>query len=113
MIASVDTASVAALHVHEGQPVREGDTLIELNNEATKADRNGRPTESASNTRSSERNVALTITIPLFNGFDHTYRVRQAKAQAQAQRAQMEMVEQQILLEIVRAYSDAQTAWKT
>lgn len=75
--------------------------------------RNGRPTESASNTRSSERNVALTITIPLFNGFDHTYRVRQAQAQAEAQRAQMEMVEQQILLEIVRAYSDAQTAWNT
>lgn len=38
-IASVDTASVAALHVHEGQQVRAGETLIELNNEATEADR--------------------------------------------------------------------------
>lgn len=73
--------------------------------------RNGRPTDSASTTRSSEHNMAITLNIPLFSGFDHTYRVRGAQAQAQAQRARMEMVEQQTLLSLVQAHADAQSAW--
>lgn len=75
--------------------------------------RNGRPTESASRTKSSEHNIALSITFPLFSGFEHTYKVRGAQAQAQAQRHQMEKVEQQTMLEIVSAYSDAQSAWES
>ena len=74
--------------------------------------RNGRPTDAVSSTRSSERNIGITLNIPLFSGFDHTYRVRAAQAQAQQQRSQMELVEQQTLLELVRAHADAQAAWQ-
>ena len=75
--------------------------------------RNGRPTDGANNTRRSERNIGVTLNIPIFTGFEHTYRVRGAQAQADQQRARMEMVEQQTMLELVRTYSDAQTAWHT
>jgi len=73
--------------------------------------RNGRPTDAVSNLRSSERNLAITINIPLFSGFDRTYQVRGAQAKAEYQRAQMEMTEQKTLMELVRAHADAQSSW--
>lgn len=73
--------------------------------------RNGRPTDAVTNLRSSERNIAITLNIPLFSGFDRTYQIRGAQAKAQYQRAQMEMTEQKVLMELVRAHADAQSSW--
>lgn len=74
--------------------------------------RNGRPTDSASNIKSSETSLAVTITIPLFTGFESTYRVRGAQAQAERARLEMEGIEQQVMLEIIHTHADAQAAWK-
>ena len=62
-IASVDTASVVALHVTEGKAVRAGDVLIELNNEVTKAERDKALSELSESVLQLERNQALLTAI--------------------------------------------------
>lgn len=74
--------------------------------------RNGRPTDRASSSGSAETSFAVTINIPIFSGFDHTYRVRGAQAQAERGRLEMEAVEQQVMLDIIHTHADAQSAWR-
>lgn len=73
--------------------------------------RNGRPTDSASRIRSSETSVSLTVNIPLFSGFEHTYRVRGAQAQAERAKLEVDAIEQQVMLELIHTHADAQAAW--
>ena len=73
--------------------------------------RNGRPTDRASNSQNSESNLTLTINIPIFSGFDHTYRVRGAQAQAERASREMDAVEQQVMLEIIQTHADALSSW--
>lgn len=62
-IASVDTASVVSLHVHEGKTVRAGDILIELDADATRADHLKAQTELTEFALQLERNQALLLAI--------------------------------------------------
>ncbi len=74
---------------------------------------NGRPTDGATGYRSRERMLGLSVTIPIFDGFGHTYRVRQAQAEAEQTRLHHEDTAHQTLRDIVRIHSQARTAWNT
>lgn len=54
--------------------------------------------------------VGLTLNIPLFTGFDTTYRVRAAEAQAELREAQQERVRSQVALDVWRTYHSLATA---
>ena len=62
-IAAVDTAKVTAVHVLEGQQVKQGDILIELDASATKADHDKALGEMAEYALQLERNLAMLAAI--------------------------------------------------
>lgn len=55
----------------------------------------------------------LRLTLPLFDGFGHTYRIRGAQAQLAQSEAQLEQARQQVALEVLRAHADALSARRT
>jgi TolC family type I secretion outer membrane protein len=55
-------------------------------------------------------NIGLTLTIPIFNGFSTTYKVRAAEAQADLQAARREQVRLQVALDVWNAYANLTTA---
>lgn len=55
-------------------------------------------------------NVGLTLNVPLFTGFDTTYRVRSAAAQAEVRAAQRDRIRSQVALDVWRAYQSLNTA---
>ncbi|CAM2198385.1 Protein CyaE (plasmid) [Paraburkholderia kururiensis] len=71
---------------------------------------NGYPNQSLQSVRSNTTTIGLTLTIPLFEGFARTYKVREAQAQADQDEAQIEETEHQVLREVVQAYADAQSS---
>ena len=73
--------------------------------------RNGRPNQSLPGQASNEWLLGLTITIPLFDGFNTTYKVRGAQAVAEQKAVEYQGVQQQTLQDIVQSYADAQAAW--
>lgn len=73
---------------------------------------NGRPTQDITSYRSSEHVVALTLNIPLFDGFAHTYRVQDARAQTELKRIQYEDTVANTLQEFTKLYVRAQAAWR-
>ncbi len=48
--------------------------------------------------------VGVSVSIPLFSGFDTTYRVRAAEAQLEARAAQRDQLSKQVSLDVWRAY---------
>lgn len=71
---------------------------------------NGRPNQTLSPAKTQETLVSLTVTIPLFEGFARTYKVRGAQAQVEQRQAELRDVQQQTLMEVVKVHSDAMTA---
>ena len=69
--------------------------------------RNGYPNQGLQTTSSSTTTWGLTLSIPLFEGFARTYKIRGAQAQAEQGAAQMAEVESQVLAEVVKAHADA------
>lgn len=55
-------------------------------------------------------NVGVTLNVPLFAGFDTTYRVRTAAAQAESRAAQRDRIRSQVALDVWRAYQSLTTA---
>lgn len=55
-------------------------------------------------------NVGLTLNVPLFTGFETTYRVRSAAAQADVKAAQRDRLKNQIALDVWKAYQSLGTA---
>lgn len=53
--------------------------------------------------------VGLSVSLPLFSGFENTYRVRAAEAQVEARRAEFERLRNQISLEVYQAHSELAT----
>lgn len=51
--------------------------------------------------------IGISVTIPLFDGFSTTYKVRGAQAQAEQHEAQLEDVEHSVLMDVVKAHADA------
>lgn len=54
--------------------------------------------------------VGLSVNVPIFTGFDTTYRVRSASAQAEVKAAQRDRIRSQIALDVWRAYQSLTTA---
>jgi len=52
----------------------------------------------------------LTLSVPLFSGFDTTYRVRSASAQADVRAAQRDRVQNQVALDVWQAWQNLNTA---
>lgn len=72
--------------------------------------RNGRPNQGLTPTHTQERTLGVTLTVPIFEGFARTYKVRGALAQAEQRLAELQDTEQQILMEVVKAHADATAA---
>lgn len=73
--------------------------------------RNGRPNQSLPGQASNEWLLGLTLTVPLFDGFNTTYKVRNAQAVAEQKAIEYQGIQQQTLQDIVQSYADAQAAW--
>jgi TolC family type I secretion outer membrane protein len=54
--------------------------------------------------------IGLSLNVPLFTGFDTTYRVRSAAAQAEVRAAQRDRIRNQVALDVWRAYQSLTTA---
>jgi TolC family type I secretion outer membrane protein len=63
--------------------------------------------------RSNGSSVALTLNVPIFAGFDTTYRVRAAAAQAEVRAAQRDRIKAQVALDVWKAYQSLNTATQT
>ncbi|MBF0262984.1 MAG: TolC family protein [Magnetococcales bacterium] len=72
--------------------------------------RNGYPNQGLQSTRSDTTTIGVTLTVPVFEGFARTYKIRGAQAQVEQSEAQWRDIEQQVLLEVVKAYADAQAS---
>ncbi|WP_260464117.1 TolC family protein [Burkholderia sp. Bp8963] len=72
--------------------------------------RNGYPNQGLQSLRSTQTSVGLTLTIPFFDGFSRTYRIRGAQARVEQAHAQLLDTQQQILREVLKAHADAETA---
>ena len=68
---------------------------------------NGYPNQGLQTTASNTTTFGLVLTIPFFDGFANTYKVRGAQAQAEQSAAQLQDTEQQTLSEVVKAHADA------
>ena len=54
--------------------------------------------------------MGVSLNVPLFTGFDTTYRVRSASAQAEVRAAQRDRIRNQIALDAWKAYQSLTTA---
>lgn len=72
--------------------------------------RNGFPNQGLSTINQTSRDIGITVSIPLFEGFSRNYKIMEARAQAEQSEAQMEETTAQILTDVVKAYADAKTA---
>ena len=71
---------------------------------------NGYPGQGLQTLSSHINTIGVTLTIPLFDGFSHTYKVRSAQAQAEQRKEQLADIEHNVLMEVVKAYADAQSS---
>jgi outer membrane protein len=74
--------------------------------------RNGYPGQGLSSTQSQTDTVGLVLTIPIFDGFSRTYKIRGAEAQADQREAELVDTEHNVLMEIVKAHADAVSSQK-
>lgn len=58
----------------------------------------------------SGNSVGLALTVPIFSGFDTTYRVRSAEAQVEVRAAQRDRLKNQVALDVWKAYQSLSTA---
>ncbi|MEW7314998.1 TolC family protein [Buttiauxella gaviniae] len=72
--------------------------------------RNGFPNQGLSTINQTDKDIGLTISIPLFEGFSRHYKVLEARAQAEQSEAEMENTREQILTDVVKAWADARTS---
>lgn len=57
--------------------------------------------------------IGVVLNVPIFSGFENTYRVRSAEAQRDSRAAQRERLRNQITLDVWRAYQSLTTATQT
>ncbi|WP_244869606.1 TolC family protein [Paraburkholderia aspalathi] len=68
---------------------------------------NGYPNQSLSAVHSNTTVVGVTLSIPLFEGFSRTYKVREAQARADQSEAQLHDAQRETLGDVVKAHADA------
>lgn len=71
---------------------------------------NGYPNQGLSSTRTNVTTIGVALTIPIFDGFASTYKLRGAQAQSERTEAELQEVEQRIMTDVVKAYADARTS---
>lgn len=72
--------------------------------------KNGYPGQGVSTVSSNINTVGISVTIPIFDGFSRTYKVREAQAQAEQQQEDLADTEHNVLMEVVKAYADARSS---
>ncbi|MDD5297123.1 MAG: TolC family protein [Rhodocyclaceae bacterium] len=71
---------------------------------------NGRPNQGLNPTRTQERTLGVALSVPIFDGFSRSYKIRGAEAQVEQRRAELLETERQTLMEVVQAHADALAA---
>nr|WP_279343592.1 TolC family protein [Variovorax terrae] len=71
---------------------------------------NGYPNQGLQLNRSQVTTVGVVLSIPLFEGFARTYKIRGAQAQTEQSEAQLADTRNQVLMEVVKAHADAVSA---
>lgn len=71
---------------------------------------NGQPDQGLYATGSRVTTYGVTLTLPLFEGFARTYRIRGAQAQVEQGEAQLEQARQQVAVDVLRSHADAVSA---
>lgn len=72
--------------------------------------KNGYPNQGLQPVNSNTTTVGFSISIPIFEGFATTYKIRGAQAQAEKSEADMADIKTQILTEIVKSFADTQSS---
>jgi outer membrane protein len=72
--------------------------------------KNTQPGEAVSQIDTREFTVGVGLTIPFFDGFSSTYKVRGAEAQVEQRKAELADTADRIALELIKAYADATLA---
>lgn len=72
--------------------------------------RNTRPGEAVTAAEAEETTIGIGMTIPLFDGFSNTYKVRGAQAQVEQKKAELADTENRVALELIKAYVDTTAA---
>lgn len=70
--------------------------------------KNGFPNQGLSSASLNQNTIGISLTIPLFEGFARTYKVRGAQALAEQKARQLEDTEQSVLMGVIKAHADAQ-----
>lgn len=73
---------------------------------------NGRPNQGLTLVKTQETLAGFTLNIPIFDGFAKAYKVRGAEAEVEQKRAELQEVENQVSMEVVKAYADTSSAIK-
>jgi outer membrane protein len=71
---------------------------------------NNRLGESVTSVNSMSTTVTVAISIPVFDGFASTYKLRGAQAQIERTEAELAEIEQQIAMGVIKAHTDATSA---
>ncbi|MYM22986.1 TolC family protein [Duganella sp. FT135W] len=100
-------ASWQAAQSRVGATVAEGLPTLDL---SLNYYRNGYPGQAPSALGQRVATLGLSINVPLFDGFSHSYKVRGAQAQAEQRAAELDEVEHQVLLEVVKAHAETRAA---
>lgn len=69
--------------------------------------KNGYPGQALSQTQTQVTSIGISLSIPFFDGFTHTYKIRGAEAQAEQREADLQDTEHNTLMEVVKSYADA------
>jgi outer membrane protein len=72
--------------------------------------KNTRPGEAVTSEDAQETTLGLTLSVPIFDGFASTYKVRGAEAQIEQKEAALLDTEHQIAMEVIKAHADAAAA---
>jgi outer membrane protein len=71
---------------------------------------NGRPGQSLTPSKTEEVMAGVTLNVPLFDGFSRIYKIREAKAQVEQKEAELQDVEYQTLMDLIKTHADASSA---
>ena len=74
---------------------------------------NGYPNQGLSAQSNKVKNVGFTLSVPFFEGFARTYKVKGMQAQSEQAQAQFEDTQLQVLTDVVKAHADAQTTFES
>lgn len=72
--------------------------------------KNGFPNQGLSATESRQTTVGISLSIPIFDGFSRSYKIKGAQAQTEQRQAQLQDTEQNVLMEVVKAHAEAVAA---